>query len=498
MTIKEMEERSGMGRANIRFYEAEGLLAPGRTQNGYRNYSEQDLDVLLRIKLLRSLQIPLEQIKALQDGSCELAELLARHLVLLEQNRAELDRSQQVCRAMRSDGARYQTLDARHYLDAIAPPAQPDAPPQWNNDLPPRLVAPWRRFWARGLDYMLYTVLWNVFLAVGLRVNLAGRSGLALALLDFFAPLALMLLVEPVLLALFGATPGKWILGLRVAGKEEGRLSYADALARTRQMLWYGMGLDLPIYRLVRMWRCKAAHESGEPLDWEDASTLTLRDTRPWRYVAMVGAHAALFALLALAVLISRTPRHRGAITLEQFCQNYNQYATFYGIVTPLLDNQGHWLNQSDDGVTTVIVGGTAAPDDAPAPEYTGLDGDGLPRLSFTEQDGVLTGIRLEVGVAHGGADEWADLYDTERLLAALAFLAAQPGHSLFCHEEVDLANRIQAGTADSFTAEIHGVAVTCRIEYDGYLLPTPTLGALWPLENASDRSCTVLFSLER
>ncbi len=43
MTIKEIEELSGMTRANIRFYEAEGLLAPVRGQNGYRDYAEEDL-----------------------------------------------------------------------------------------------------------------------------------------------------------------------------------------------------------------------------------------------------------------------------------------------------------------------------------------------------------------------------------------------------------------------------------------------------------------------
>ncbi len=61
MTIKEIEELSGMTRANIRFYEAEGLLSPAREENGYRDYSEENLAILKRIKLLRSLHIPLEE-----------------------------------------------------------------------------------------------------------------------------------------------------------------------------------------------------------------------------------------------------------------------------------------------------------------------------------------------------------------------------------------------------------------------------------------------------
>ena len=49
MTSKEMEERSGVPRANIRYYEAEGLLSPSRAKNGYRDYSEADLAALEKI-----------------------------------------------------------------------------------------------------------------------------------------------------------------------------------------------------------------------------------------------------------------------------------------------------------------------------------------------------------------------------------------------------------------------------------------------------------------
>ena len=49
MNIKEIEERSGLTRANIRYYEQEGLLAPARRENKYRDYSEEDLETLLRV-----------------------------------------------------------------------------------------------------------------------------------------------------------------------------------------------------------------------------------------------------------------------------------------------------------------------------------------------------------------------------------------------------------------------------------------------------------------
>ena len=51
MTVKEVEERTGLPRANIRYYESEGLIHPARGENGYRDYRQEDVDTLLKIKL---------------------------------------------------------------------------------------------------------------------------------------------------------------------------------------------------------------------------------------------------------------------------------------------------------------------------------------------------------------------------------------------------------------------------------------------------------------
>ena len=49
MTVKELEARLGISRANIRFYEKEWLLRPTRRANGYRDYSEEDAAALEKI-----------------------------------------------------------------------------------------------------------------------------------------------------------------------------------------------------------------------------------------------------------------------------------------------------------------------------------------------------------------------------------------------------------------------------------------------------------------
>ena len=101
MTSKEMEARSGVPRANIRYYEAEGLLAPARSGNGYRDYSEEDLRTLEKIKLLRRLGVTIEALRALRDGRAELSAVLDRRLAEVGGEQAALGRVERVCGDLR-------------------------------------------------------------------------------------------------------------------------------------------------------------------------------------------------------------------------------------------------------------------------------------------------------------------------------------------------------------------------------------------------------------
>ena len=51
MTVKEVEQLTGMTRANIRYYEMEGLMLPKRNANGHREYSESDVEELTGLYL---------------------------------------------------------------------------------------------------------------------------------------------------------------------------------------------------------------------------------------------------------------------------------------------------------------------------------------------------------------------------------------------------------------------------------------------------------------
>ena len=261
MTIKEVEERSGMARANIRFYETEGLLSPLREANGYRNYTEADLELLLRIKLLRTLGISLEEIKSLSQGEEELADALDKRLVQLSREQAERVRAEAVCRSMREANVRFETLDAQRYLDAFTsgPEQVRPAADALAADQLPKVRSPWRRYFARSFDLLLCGALWNAVLGLGMNINVLNRAA-GWQIVDGVVELVLLLLLEPLLLTLLGATPGKWLLGLRVTDQNDQRLSYQAGCCgggwafRLSSTIWCASGRATRPARPGRRW----------------------------------------------------------------------------------------------------------------------------------------------------------------------------------------------------------------------------------------------------
>jgi len=98
MKIKEVENRVGMTRANIRYYEQEGLLKPTiRNENNYREYSEEDVAQLQRIKILRLLGVSPTDIKLLNGNAISMEELMQKRLKELEREAKEIQDIHRIC-----------------------------------------------------------------------------------------------------------------------------------------------------------------------------------------------------------------------------------------------------------------------------------------------------------------------------------------------------------------------------------------------------------------
>ena len=119
MKIKHVEELVGITRKNIRFYEEQGLLSPGRAENGYREYHEEDIERLKQIKLLRKLSIPIEEIKKVLSGEQELGMCLIRHLNELEKQKNSLNQMQAISRQLIDGQVTLEMLDADVCLETM-------------------------------------------------------------------------------------------------------------------------------------------------------------------------------------------------------------------------------------------------------------------------------------------------------------------------------------------------------------------------------------------
>ena len=116
MKINEVEALVGITKKNIRFYEEQGLLTPRRnSENGYRDYGEEEVAVLRQIKLLRKLGVPLEEIRQMQAGGT-VADGMRRHLVTLERERRDLEQAIELCRSLKDIQVRLADLDAAALL----------------------------------------------------------------------------------------------------------------------------------------------------------------------------------------------------------------------------------------------------------------------------------------------------------------------------------------------------------------------------------------------
>ncbi len=117
MRIKEVEELVGITRKNIRFYEKEGLLSPGReSENSYRDYSEADVKRLKQIKFLRKLDMPISEIKAVLEGQSSLTTAVKRHSITIAEQRNNLLRSYEMCEQIEAEGRQLGELDTDEYL----------------------------------------------------------------------------------------------------------------------------------------------------------------------------------------------------------------------------------------------------------------------------------------------------------------------------------------------------------------------------------------------
>lgn len=341
----------------------------------------------------------------------------------------------------------------------------------------PQVSYPWRRYWARSIDLFIYEILWSAFLWSVFHVGLMGRS-LWGNLLDVYVALGLMLFLEPVCLHFLGTTPGKAIFGLQVKHAAGRNLTYSEGLYRTWVLIGSGMGYNIPIYHLVRLWKSFVACTDGNLLPWDQSVAYSIKDTKWYRWFIFIGANIVIFALTFLLYSSGMFPPNRGDLTVAQFAENYNYYekqldADFDNIY---MNEKGKWTEKKVQGVHYF-------------PIYYGS----YPEISFQLEGDYVKGLTLKHEAT--GRKDFIDSHSSQMALAALAFAGAQEEVGLFSKAPQKILEQVLPEFR-SFQFALCGITFTCDIEYSGYA--NIGHGMLTPIEGSTKYDYHFVFSMEK
>lgn len=119
MTIKDVEKLLDIPRATVRFYEKEGLINPTREGNGYRDYSEEDVEKLKKIIIFRKIGMSVEEINDLFDGAKSMDEVLDANISNLQKQMEEIKGAIRLSYKMKEDSVQVTSMDVDSYWNTI-------------------------------------------------------------------------------------------------------------------------------------------------------------------------------------------------------------------------------------------------------------------------------------------------------------------------------------------------------------------------------------------
>ncbi len=454
MNIKEIEQKSGLARANIRFYENEGFLIPSRMANGYRDYSEDDLELLKRIRLMRELGFSLEQIRQLQINPDSLNRALEQRIITINKEKSTLDDKKIVCQEIRTERISFNRLEAERYLERLEELAKektkiaiPAAVSVVEQDVESSAPHPWKRYLARIIDLTICSLLWTLIWVFGF--GMIPSQGVWGPIVDTVMGFLLLLVIEPICLSFVTTTLGKWIFGIRVLHQDGRKLGWGEAFNRTKEVLIWGYGLGIPGFSLYRLYRSYKHYSEGWTLSWDEETEYRFKRCETWKSV--IGA-AAVFILIAVGAVLSANkqyfPVHRGELTIAEFAQNYNYYVRALNpeanmIKTAFLKDNGQYVTEEEMETQGVFI----------------IDVSNMPTLNFEYevQNGRLRRISFEQNVV---SDFIMHSYNKPMLYAAMAFIAAQDDDITLWNQKIfslmnELAEVLEASSPDGAFQDI-------------------------------------------
>ena len=112
MFINEVCHIVGLSRKSIRYYEENGLLSPKRnTENDYRMYTEEDIRKLKIIKFLRELDVPIRELKMLNEGTLTLQECMESRIYKIKEQEEKYLKVKEMCMEIEESNDTFSNID---------------------------------------------------------------------------------------------------------------------------------------------------------------------------------------------------------------------------------------------------------------------------------------------------------------------------------------------------------------------------------------------------
>ena len=305
----------------------------------------------------------------------------------------------------------------------------------------------------------------------GFRINPDEQSFWVWTLLCNYLAWTFTFIFEPLLLHLWGTTPGKWVFGLSVRDEDGKKLSLRTALYRTLGVFVHGMGGGIPFYDLYRSFQCYRNCTVEElPWDLDNACAIVVRERETKWY--RIAGYLVLTVLTALAdqgiTLRAELPPHQGELTLAEYVENCNDYLAYRGLNGRVLPDGSYNPDAADTGGVAVVV---------IIPEVQ------VVCTAETDENGYVSAVTVRQEI-NDGMLVAADL-DAMREMLLYAYGLSHERMGVLSLNQPPLSSAL-AQNAEDFTESLGSLTVTQQVSYEGYERAGNEPDApLWPIEDA-------------
>ena len=195
-----------------------------------------------------------------------------------------------------------------------------------------RIRLPWRRMMARAVDFLICLLLWWAVTYLGFHCNVLLLHWLPCSALIIAITLVVMIVLEPIIIALFGATPGKALLNIRVGKAQGGKLSVGESYARTLRVFARGCGyVVIPVYNFIKIYQAWKDCQVEGKTEWDENISYTVGGNFGLQTLLSVISALLALVLLASVYFAADMPRRRGDLTATQLEENLEDYWRFHG-----------------------------------------------------------------------------------------------------------------------------------------------------------------------